>query len=127
LIGPFRIQQLGGRVVIDDFGTGYASLSYLKKSPLDGLKIDRSFVLELRADSDDAAMVGLTIGLSNQLGLSVTAKGIENHATADLLVSMDAKRDRAILRPADAGRGARKPIPDGARRRRRGARAGKAA
>jgi diguanylate cyclase (GGDEF)-like protein/PAS domain S-box-containing protein len=83
-----RIQQLGVRVVFDDFGTGYASLSYLKKFPLDGLKIDRSFVLELIADSDDAAIVGSTIGLSKQLGLSVIAEGIENRATADLLMSM---------------------------------------
>jgi diguanylate cyclase (GGDEF)-like protein/PAS domain S-box-containing protein len=83
-----RIQELGVRVVFDDFGTGYASLSYLKKFPLDGLKIDRSFVLELRADSDDAAIVSSTIGLSKKLGLSVIAEGIENRATADLLMSM---------------------------------------
>jgi diguanylate cyclase (GGDEF)-like protein/PAS domain S-box-containing protein len=83
-----RIQELGVRVVFDDFGTGYASLSYLKKFPLDGLKIDRSFVLELLGDSDDAAIVGSTIGLSRQLGLTVIAEGIENRATADFLVSM---------------------------------------
>ncbi|WP_314962841.1 EAL domain-containing protein [Bradyrhizobium cosmicum] len=83
-----RIQQLGVRVLFDDFGTGYASLSYLKKFPLDGLKIDRSFVLDLLADSDDAAIVGSTIGLSRQLGLTVVAEGIENRATADFLVSM---------------------------------------
>ena len=83
-----RIQELGVRIVFDDFGTGYGSLSYLKKFPLDGLKIDRSFVLELLADSGDAAIVGSTIGLSRQLGLSVIAEGIENRATADLLVSM---------------------------------------
>jgi len=83
-----RIQQLGVRIVFDDFGTGYASLSYLKKFPLDGLKIDRSFVMDLLADSDDAAIVSSTVGLSKQLGLSVIAEGIENRATADLLVSM---------------------------------------
>ncbi len=83
-----RIQQLGARIVFDDFGTGYGSLSYLKKFPLDGLKIDRSFVFELLADADDAAIVGSTIGLSKQLGLSVIAEGIENRATADLLVRM---------------------------------------
>jgi diguanylate cyclase (GGDEF)-like protein/PAS domain S-box-containing protein len=83
-----RIQQLGVRVLFDDFGTGYASLSYLKKFPLDGLKIDRSFVLGLLANSDDAAIVGSTIGLSKQLGLTVVAEGIENRATADFLVSM---------------------------------------
>ncbi|MFT4115100.1 EAL domain-containing protein [Bradyrhizobium sp.] len=83
-----RIQELGVRVVFDDFGTGYASLSYLKKFPLDGLKIDRSFVLDLLADSDDAAIVGSTIGLSKQLGLTVVAEGIENRATAEILVEM---------------------------------------
>ncbi|MEZ2146488.1 EAL domain-containing protein [Bradyrhizobium sp. DN5] len=83
-----RIQELGVRVLFDDFGTGYASLSYLKKFPLDGLKIDRSFVLDLLTDSDDAAIVGSTIGLSRQLGLTVVAEGIENRATADFLISM---------------------------------------
>ncbi|KQT18994.1 MULTISPECIES: EAL domain-containing protein [unclassified Bradyrhizobium] len=83
-----RIQNLGVRALFDDFGTGYASLSYLKKFPLDGLKIDRSFVFGLLANSDDAAIVGSTIGLSKQLGLTVVAEGIENKATADFLVSM---------------------------------------
>jgi diguanylate cyclase (GGDEF)-like protein/PAS domain S-box-containing protein len=84
----FQIRELGVRTVFDDFGTGYASLSYLKKFPLDGLKIDRSFVFDLLTDSDDAAIVGSTIGLSRQLGLSVIAEGVENRATADLLMRM---------------------------------------
>ena len=83
-----RIQSLGVRIVFDDFGTGYASLSYLKKFPLDGLKIDRSFVRDLLTDSDDAAIVGSTVGLSRQLGLSVIAEGIEDRATADFLISL---------------------------------------
>jgi len=83
-----KIQALGVRIVFDDFGTGFASLSYLKKFPLDGLKIDRSFVFGLLANPDDAAIVNSTIGLSKQLGLSVIAEGIENQATADFLVSM---------------------------------------
>lgn len=83
-----RIQQLGVRIVFDDFGTGYASLSYLKKFPLDGLKIDRSFVRDLLIDPDDAAIVGSTVGLSKQLGLSVIAEGIEDHATADFLLRL---------------------------------------
>ena len=74
--------------MFDDFGTGYASLSYLKKFPLDGLKIDSSFVFGLLANGDDAAIVSSTIGLSKQLDLSVITEGIENRATADYLVSM---------------------------------------
>ncbi|NOJ46084.1 EAL domain-containing protein [Bradyrhizobium archetypum] len=83
-----EIQELGVRLVFDDFGTGFASLSYLKKFPLDGLKIDRSFVLGLLTNPDDAAIVSSTIGLSKQLGLSVIAEGIEDRSTADLLARM---------------------------------------
>jgi diguanylate cyclase (GGDEF)-like protein/PAS domain S-box-containing protein len=83
-----RIQELGVRLSFDDFGTGYASLSYLKKFPLDGLKIDRSFVLDLLTDNDDAAIVGSTVSLSHQLRLSVIAEGIENQATAELLLRL---------------------------------------
>jgi EAL domain-containing protein (putative c-di-GMP-specific phosphodiesterase class I) len=83
-----QIQALGVRIAFDDFGTGYASLTYLKNFPLDRLKIDRSFVQELRVDSDDAAIVGSTITLAKLLGLSVIAEGIEDRATADLLEQM---------------------------------------
>ena len=83
-----EIQKLGVRIVFDDFGTGYASLSYLKKYPLDGLKIDRSFVSELSLGTEDAAIVAATIDLSSKLGLSVIAEGIENRETADLLMQL---------------------------------------
>ncbi len=92
-----RIQELGVRIVFDDFGTGYASLSYLKKFPLNGLKIDRSFVINLLPNSDDAAIVGSTIGLSKQLGLSVIAEGIENQAAANLLASMGCEEGQGYL------------------------------
>lgn len=91
-----RIQELVVRVLFDDFGTGYASLSYLSKFPLDGLKIDRSFAFGLLANSEHAAIVSSTIGLSNQLGLTVVAEGIENKATPEFLVSMDARKGRDI-------------------------------
>jgi diguanylate cyclase (GGDEF)-like protein/PAS domain S-box-containing protein len=83
-----RIQARGIGIVFDDFGTGYASLSYLKKFPLDGIKIDKSFVGDLRSGTDDSAIVTATINLSRQLGMSVIAEGIEDRATADLLASM---------------------------------------
>ena len=113
-----KIQELGVRIVFDDFGTGFASLSYLKKFPLDGLKIDSSFVFGLLANPDDAAIVSSTIGLSKQLGLSVIAEGIENRATADFLVSMGCEEGQGYFfgRPMPAER-IRGQIPD---RRRRG-------
>jgi diguanylate cyclase (GGDEF)-like protein/PAS domain S-box-containing protein len=83
-----RLRGLGVRIAFDDFGTGYASLSYLKKFPLNRLKIDQSFVRELKPDSSDAAIVESTIGLCNLLGLAVIAEGIEDSATIDWLRHM---------------------------------------
>jgi diguanylate cyclase (GGDEF)-like protein/PAS domain S-box-containing protein len=99
-----RIQDLGVRIVFDDFGTGYASLSYLKKFPLDGLKIDKYFVHGLQANSDDAAIVGSTISLSKVLGLSIIAEGIEDDATADLLASLGCEQGQGYYfgRPVPA-------------------------
>jgi diguanylate cyclase (GGDEF)-like protein/PAS domain S-box-containing protein len=92
-----RIQELGVHIGFDDFGTGYASLSYLKTFPLDVLKIDRSFVLELLAGSGDAIIVSSIVSLGRQLGLSVVAEGIENRATADLLLSMGCEQGQGYF------------------------------
>jgi diguanylate cyclase (GGDEF)-like protein/PAS domain S-box-containing protein len=83
-----RVQKLGVHLAFDDFGTGYASLTYLKKFPINRLKIDKSFVHELRAGSNDAAIVICTVTLANLLGLSVIAEGVEDAASVDLLRGM---------------------------------------
>jgi EAL domain-containing protein (putative c-di-GMP-specific phosphodiesterase class I) len=97
------------RLVFDDFGTGYASLIYLKKFPLDGLKIDRSFVSDLRPGTGDAAIVGSMIELSRKLGLTVIAEGIENRETADLLLTMNCQEGQGyhFSRPVPAAEFAR--------------------
>lgn len=97
-VGIFReIKDLGVHILLDDFGTGYASLSYLKKFPISGLKIDKSFVCQLRVEIDDAAIVSSTIGLSTLLGLSVIAEGIEDRATANLLARMGCKQGQGYF------------------------------
>jgi CelD/BcsL family acetyltransferase involved in cellulose biosynthesis len=106
-----KIQALGVRIVFDDFGTGFASLSYLEKFPLDGLKIDRSFVFGLLGNPDDAAIVSSTIGLRRLFGLSVIAEGIEpGHGRFPRRHGLRG-RSGLFVRTADAGKRFRSPIP----------------
>lgn len=82
------LHELGVELSIDDFGTGYSSLAYLKKLPVDELKIDKSFVMNMESDVEDAKIVRSTIDLGHNLGLRVVAEGIESEAVWQLLADM---------------------------------------
>ena len=83
-----KINDLGIRISIDDYGTGYSSLAYLKKLPIDNLKIDKSFVFEMINNDNDALIVRSTIKLAHNLNLKVIAEGVENQDSLDLLEIM---------------------------------------
>ncbi|MBL8328259.1 MAG: EAL domain-containing protein [Rubrivivax sp.] len=79
------LSRLGVRLSIDDFGTGYSSLAYLKRFPIDQVKIDRSFVAGLPADDSDAGIVKAILQMARALGMGVIAEGVENQGQHDFL------------------------------------------
>ena len=84
-----ELKNIGISLSIDDFGTGYSSLTYLKKMPIDILKIDKEFISELDSNDDDKAIVEATIALAKSLKLKTVAEGVEKIEQSDILKKMD--------------------------------------
>jgi diguanylate cyclase len=99
-----RISHMGVSLSIDDFGTGYSSLGYLKKLPVNTIKIDKSFVIQMTTDENDALIVRSTIDLAHNLGLKVVAEGVENLDAWERLVAWgcDAAQGYYMSRPLPA-------------------------
>jgi diguanylate cyclase (GGDEF)-like protein len=99
-----RLNTMGVRLSIDDFGTGYSSLSYLKKLPVESIKIDKSFVISMVTDQDDAVIVRSTIELAHTLGRKVVAEGVEQRETWDRLAALgcDVAQGYYLSRPQPA-------------------------
>lgn len=83
------IREMGVRIAIDDFGTGYSSLSYLAKLPIDALKIDRAFIINLATNTDDFTIVSAIISLAHSLKLKVIAEGVETEEQSKFLKQLN--------------------------------------
>jgi diguanylate cyclase (GGDEF)-like protein/PAS domain S-box-containing protein len=98
-----KLKTIGVKIAVDDFGTGYSSLAYLKRLPLDVLKIDQSFVKGLGHNTEDTAIVQAILSLAESLNLSVTGEGVETAEHAGLLNRMKCSRGQGYFfaRPLD--------------------------
>ena len=105
LVALRALKRLGVRLAIDDFGTGYSSLAYLRRFPIDAVKIDRSFVSGLGSRAEDAAIVTAVLSLTRALGLTAIAEGVEHDLQRDELVRLGCPTAQGFLfsppRPAE--------------------------
>jgi EAL domain-containing protein (putative c-di-GMP-specific phosphodiesterase class I) len=92
-----RLESFGVGIAVDDFGTGYSSLAYLKRFPIDALKIDRTFIRDVTTNAEDAAITKAIIQLAHGLGLRVIAEGVETEAQRQLLAKQDCDEMQGFL------------------------------
>ena len=99
-----KLKDLGVSIAIDDFGTGYSSLAYLKRFPVDKLKVDRSFLADLPRDREHRAIVSAIVAMAHALGIKVVAEGVENEAQLEFLQSCECDYVQGFLvgEPVDA-------------------------
>lgn len=99
-----QLSEHGMKLAIDDFGTGYSSLAYLKKFPVDTLKIDKAFITDVSSDNDDVAIVEAVLGLGKHFNMKVVAEGIEDEAQLEFLKSQgcDIAQGYFISKPLSA-------------------------
>ena len=98
------LHAMGERLAIDDFGTGHSSLVYLQRLPIDQVKVDRSFVMNLATAPGDAVIVRSTIDLAHNLGLTVVAEGVEDETALAMLIEYgcDSAQGYFFSRPCPA-------------------------
>ncbi|MDX6225870.1 MAG: hypothetical protein QOE64_2246, partial [Frankiales bacterium] len=97
VLSMHELRQLGVRLAIDDFGTGYSSLAYLRRFPVDVLKVDRSFVSGVGQGGDLTALTSTIVRLGRELGLTLVAEGIEDAVQLDALLAMGCHRGQGYL------------------------------
>ncbi|MCB1685386.1 MAG: EAL domain-containing protein [Pseudomonadales bacterium] len=92
-----KLHGLGLKLAIDDFGTGYSSLNYLKKFPIDTVKVDRSFIMDIPGSADDMAITSAVIAMAHRLNMSVVAEGVETRAQLEFLQSNECEFAQGYL------------------------------